>query len=257
MSQITACPDNDGPTLYPHKTGCWYPQQRSDQNEFPPHPRAVNLVFRLELLNQVEVDIPLFLVNREAHSVAMAWLRDQDIKKHYDADQKLQYFSRPFDAKRDAVCIPRDKFYDFCDEPMGRLSDPEVFGRTFFAMSNMRRIAVPEGLLKTEASSMERLFDWFPDIRVIFIVVGRFPEFVDHDVEVQPRWELEKKEGRVYAWNLDVRRFEWEDGQSIGDEALLGQIEEAGKVLVSSLEMRKVRRFELRPVFAARKEPVL
>ncbi|KAK7433058.1 hypothetical protein QQZ08_000531 [Neonectria magnoliae] len=240
-------PEQDGPALYPFRTGCWRPRHLSASDEgYDAHAGDnVILKFHYDLLKGGEVDVPLFFVSREARSIALGWLREQNIRVHFDKDGQCFSLTRPFDSMRDTLYIADSEFSDFCTEGSERLFEPDLVGLLVSSGPNLRRLAVSQGLLKSDAASLNDIFDWFGVIAVVFVIIDRQPRFVLDDMQVQSRWELDSTKGRGFAWDLDAGNFEWAGGESIGDNVLDRQIEEAGGAIGLNLKYNANRSYEL------------
>lgn len=111
------------------------------------------LEFRHDLLEAVRFDLPLYFVNREAHSIALAWLREkgnQDIKIR---PSENTFFVHPFNPVCDVLYIALDKWEEFLREPDDRRSEPDLILQVIAnRWANIRRIAVPEALLQLPRS---------------------------------------------------------------------------------------------------------
>ncbi|KAK7416194.1 hypothetical protein QQX98_005391 [Neonectria punicea] len=230
-------PEQDGPALYPFRTGFWRPRYLSASDEGYDAHAGDNAILE-------------FFVSREARSIALGWLREQNIKAHFDEDGQCFSLTRPFDSMRDTLYIADSEFLDFCTEGSERLFEPDLAGLLVSSGPNLRQIAVSQGLLKSDAASLNDIFDWFGAIAVVFVIVERQPRFALNDMLVQSRWELGSTKGRGFAWDLDVGNFEWADGESIGDDVLDRRIEEAGGAVRETLTRSHVRSFEIRPVIS-------
>lgn len=247
-------PDEDRPALYPYKRGCWCPRwlSPSDKGYDPKWEPNIDLEFRYDLLDNIEVKLPLVFVNREARGIALAWAHQQGITMRFCKDRQCHIFIRPFNPKRDALYIAPTQLYNFYVESSDRIEEPDLFDRIINVVPVLSRFAVPVALLQAEDDPLREIFDEFRCLAVLFIIVNTPPEFTDNEMKVQRQWKLESPQGqgRAFFWNHDRRRFDWQDGEYIGDKALYRQIEEASKWLVPTLVTNHVRSFEIRPVFA-------
>ncbi|KAI0836742.1 hypothetical protein F5Y06DRAFT_298432 [Hypoxylon sp. FL0890] len=76
-------PDKVGPALYIYREGCWGLRQLKETDEgYYPGLDYYNFTFefRYDLLDDVQFDIPMAFVNREARDVALAWAREQGFR---------------------------------------------------------------------------------------------------------------------------------------------------------------------------------
>ena len=127
-----ALPDKVQQALYAYKKGCWCPHRLSAFEEGYDHENDeynLKLEFRHGLLDHVRIDLPLLFVNREARTVALAWVRDQQgIEIHPCENGQNLILACPFDPKRDALYVALDKWDDFICEPDERLLQTDLFG---------------------------------------------------------------------------------------------------------------------------------
>jgi hypothetical protein len=77
-----ALPDRIKPALFFYRgQGCWCPRHltEADNGWVPPEGELnLGLDFRTDLLgDDNQFRVPIYFVNREAHSIALAWLREQ------------------------------------------------------------------------------------------------------------------------------------------------------------------------------------
>ena len=97
-------PANIGQLLYFYRQGCWGPRRLTEVDEgYHAENNELNLnyEFRYQLLDPVRIDIPIFLVNREAHSIALAWIHGQGLKLRCHKDELI--FVRHFDPSSDTL----------------------------------------------------------------------------------------------------------------------------------------------------------
>lgn len=170
-------------------------------------------------------------------------------------DRQCHVFVRPFDPVRDVLYIALDKFDDFCFEAYDRQAQPDLLAQIVDVIPDLNRIAVPEALLlRSEAAALlPDMFEWFFRLAALFIIVDAQPDFEDDDgTNVPRRWELESSTQRTafFFWNHDRGGFDVRDADYIGDGALYRRIEEANKELAKVLAENRIRKFEIRPVFA-------
>ena len=254
-----ALPEKDKPVLYPWKKGCWCPRrlQKSDPDWEPNEDLNLRLDFRHDLLDHVQVEIPLFYVNQEARGIALAWMCKQNITLHFYKDKQCWVFTRRFDPTMDALYIPMDDIGGFFIEPFDRLDEPDLFGLSVFVGPDVRRIAVPAALFQDDVSSLPELFEWYSALKVLFVVVDLQPCWENYDrQQVQgQRWEVKETQGRIFVYNHSHRRFGSYDGngEAAGDETLDRQVEEACENLGEMAARNNSDYLEIRPVLASRR----
>lgn len=255
-----ALPDDDRPALYPYKRGCWCPRwlSPSDPGYDPNCEPNIDLEFRHDLLDHIQVDLPLLFVNWEARGIALSWAHQNDIEMRFYKDRQCHVLTRPFKLEHDVLYIAPNRLNDFYIESIDRIGEPDLFDQCVSVSPALARFAVPWTLLETEEDPLREMFDDFVCLAVLFVIVNTPPpEFPDNEMKVQRWWELESaedKQGRAFLWNHERRGFEWESGENyINNEALYRQIEEASKGLIPTLVGHRTRSFEIRPIFAVRK----
>ena len=253
-----ALPDKVGPALYFYRKGCWCPRRLSKSDEgydTENDENNLNFEFRHDLLDDVQFEVPLVFVDREARGIALAWVREQGIEIRPCEDRQYPVFVRPFDPMRDALYIAFNKWDDFLCEPDDRQFQPDLFEQLVDIKSDLTRIAVPEALLRSEVATLSEMFRYFFYLKVVFIIVDAQPDLqsADKDMKVQRRWEFESTQGEAFFWNDDRDGFDFGDSEYIGDEALYRLIEKASKGLGEGLVKNHIRSFEIRPLFVVRR----
>ena len=256
-----ALPENVGPALYPYRKGCWCPRRlsKSDKGyDSENDENNLNLEFRHDFLYDIHFELPLVSVNREARALALAWAREQGVTKRPRDDGRAPVFVRSFDPMRDALHVSLDKWDDFLSEPDDRLFEPDLSGQLVDIKSDIRRIAVPEALLRNELTSVAWLadiFQYFFNVNVLFVVVDPQPDLqsTDDDPRVQQRWEFEKTQGAAFIWDDERGGFDSEGSEDVGDDALHRLIEQTNEELGEELSKKSIHSFEIRPVFAVRR----
>ena len=253
-----ALPDKVGPALSFYRKGCWCPRRLSDSNlGYDPEndENNLNFEFRHDLLDDIQFEIPLVYVNREARDLAFAWLREHGIQIRPREDRQYPVFVRPFDPMRDALYVALNRWDDFLCEPDDRLSQSDLFEQLVDIKSDLTRIAVPAALLRSEVASLPEMFRYSFNVKVLLVVVDPQPDLqsADNDVKVQHWWDFESIQGGAFFWNDDRDGFDSENSKYIGDEAVYRLIEEASRGLGEGLADDHIRGFEVRPVFAVRR----
>ena len=165
-----ALPDKIGPALYFYRKGCWCPRhllQSDEEYDSTNDELNLNFEFRHDLLDVVQFEVPLFFVNREARNIALAWMSEHGIEIRAREDRRSPVFVCPFDPIRDVLYITLDKWDEFLREPDDRCFEPDLFEKLISVNSaDVRRIAVPEALLRTEVAAA------LAEILVITILVS-------------------------------------------------------------------------------------
>ena len=253
-----ALPGKVGPALYFYRKGCWCPRRlsKSDEGYDPENDENnLNFEFRHDLLDDTQFEVPLVFVNREARSIALAWVREQGIEIRPREDGQHPVFVRPFDPSCDALYIALDKWDDFLCEPDDRRFQPDLFEQLVDIKPDLTRIAVPEALLRSEVATLPEMFQYFFHLEVLFVVVDAQPDLqaADNDMKVQRRWEFERTQGGVFFWDDDRGSFDFRDSKYVGDEASYRLIKEASKGLSEGLVKNHIHNFEIQPVFAVRR----
>lgn len=182
-----ALPDQDRPALYPYKRGCWCPRwlSPSDRGNDPKLKPNIDLEFRYELLDDIQVELPLVFVNREARGIALAWALHQGINMCFCKDRQCHIFIRPFNPKLDALYIAPNRLYDFYAESSDRIFEPDLFAQNVNVAPVHSRFAIPETLLQAEDDLLREMFDEFLCLAMLFVIVNTPPEFTDNETKVQ------------------------------------------------------------------------
>ena len=156
---------------------------------------------------------------------------------------------------RDALYVALDKWDDFLHEPDNRRFQSDLFEQLVNIESDLKRIAVPEALLRSEITTLSEMFQNFFNLKVLFIIVNAQPDLqpVDNDMKVQRRWKFESTQGGAFFWNNDRGSLAFGDSKYIGYKALYRLIEEPNKRLGKGLTTNLIRSFEIRPIFVVRR----
>lgn len=178
----------------------------------------------------------------------------QGIEIQLPADGR-SLFVRPFNPELDALYITRDRWEAFYNEPVDRMLEPDLHGRSVDLNSELMKIAVPEALFfEREAISwMPEMEMWFEHLQVILIVIDPQPDF--GSIPGPWRWELEGTEGASFFWNKDNEAFDFHGGnEDFGANALYGKIREAAMSgLREALIERRLKHLQIQPVFVVRR----
>lgn len=143
-----ALPDEIPPALYFYKKGGWCP---TDENDPENDESNVNFKYRHDLLDVVQLEVPLFFVSREARRIALAWVREHGIEIRAREDRRSPVFVCPFNPVRDVLYIAVDKWNEFLCEPHDRMCQPDMVEKYIHSEAvNITRIAIPEELFRGE-----------------------------------------------------------------------------------------------------------
>ncbi|KAI9777874.1 MAG: hypothetical protein M1835_005119 [Candelina submexicana] len=252
-----ALPDEVGPALYFYRKGCWCFRRlaRSDVGyDYDNDENNLNFEFRYDLLDDVQFEVPLLLVNREARGIALSWVRAQGTKIRLCRDREYPVFKRPFNTTLDALYIPPDKWDEFLREPDDQLFHPDILDQLVTTVTHITRIAVPEALLRNEGTILSEMFQNYFNVKELFVVVDAQPDLqsVDNVLKLQPPWEFESTQGGAFIWNNDRGGFDPEDNNDNGHEALYRLIEEVNKGIGEGLINHHIRSFKIQPAYAVR-----
>ena len=261
-----ALPDKIHQPLYSYKKGCWTPRLVTESDpdyDFENPHLNLNFEFRHELLDDVEFEVPLFYVNREARGFALAWVREQGLAIRFHRGRGCVVFVRAFDPKHDTLYVPFNKWDEFFREPFDRNFEPDLMERNVnLPGPAFTRVAMSEAVLRSEDNSLCEFFDYYVSVREVFVIVDAQPDLdmqpeddgEDDDMRLQQRWEIESGALRArFFWNNDREGFEWADREDFGDKSLCKFIQEASNGVGEKLVENWKRVFEVRPVFAVRK----
>ncbi|KFY49618.1 hypothetical protein V495_00514 [Pseudogymnoascus sp. VKM F-4514 (FW-929)] len=188
-----------------------------------------------ELLEPVPVEAPpIYSVNRDARGVVLSWAHKKAIGIYFCKEKRKHVFGpRVFDDGKDTLCVELDSYPDFCSEPSRRPSDPDFPELKYPPGSgpSLRRIAIPKHLFTFAVNSgsgmlvhhmLREIFEWFPSIEEIIIIVNAHGCMKAHQ-----RWELGNAHGKAFIYDQKRRLYSWDDGESICDEAIYKLIEKA------------------------------
>lgn len=214
-----ALPSKDEPALFLYRKECWQPRLLSDSdNEEGWDHEDWNLTvgFQHELLDPIQVDIPLAFVNREARGVALPWIHSQRIELRFCQKRQHPVFARPFDPERDILYIGDSD--GFCVDPNARLFERDLVHRTCSTDVKCSRIALPEKMLQTEADALPDLLLWFR-VKVLLILVDLSADlYLGHNVKVQRWWRVKESGGDGLAWDREHGRFDLRLGKNSGQD---------------------------------------
>ncbi|RFU77554.1 hypothetical protein TARUN_4680 [Trichoderma arundinaceum] len=276
-----AClPELDGIALHTYKVGCWTPRPRPSDRASGEQPQAAPVVpiapvapvatnhvkfdFCHDRLDDIELDLPLVFVSREARAATLAWAAEKGIEKRFCEERQCHIFVEPFDAVNDSLFIGVGQWDDFFAEPYQRLAQPDLLGQTVVNGADLTRMALAHTTIWGHGRTLLELLHWFPALEVIFIVMdvqiglgmaeglhkanrGRTVSRLRHQ-----RWKVGQARGRSLVWDSKDGKFNWEDGVDICSRATCRQMEDLTKGVESVLADRKDVGLEIVPVFAVK-----
>lgn len=253
-----ALPELLSPALYYYTAGLWRPRHLIEgDDEYDPVNNEHNLTleFRHELLERgSQIEVPLFFVNREARSIALAWIRKQGIKIRFHKDEKQYHFVRPFDPKRDALYVENDMFdfEKFLSEPIDRGFEPDLYEKTVSMGSDITNIAMSYDIFLGEFEYLREMFRDYYGVRVLYIIINSEPQVssLNNDGKAQQRFHLESTRGCVYIWNVEKITFEIGNPVHMRHPTFDVDIERLNETLGKGLTEAHMRHFEIRPVIA-------
>lgn len=264
-----------GPVLVPFKEGCWQCELLGPDN-------TPAVLFRPELLDAVQLEIPIAFVNREARSIALAWLRKQTpLLRMRRRKEQDPIYVRPFDGEVDTLYVDQsqldaDALWEEPHELIYKSYEEYVKGcngrrglRTLRPKIQRIAIALNEELLKWH-EPLKHIFltveDYYSEnLSEMLVVVNAPPELqsvADDDSKadgsIPPRWEYVGTGGDEYIWDDEGLRFkENEEAGPVGDgviSSLYGSnVVGAGGPFPRYHNPPRNPRITIRPVSAIRK----
>lgn len=245
-------------SLYFYTKRCWEARQETEADyDFDPNAEYnICFEFQHERLDPLEVELPLFLVNHEAHSLASKWIRRQSLKLRFNQEKQSLVFLRPFHPESDTLYVAEEKCTEFYCDPIDRLfgadlEDISVSERD----APFTRLAVPDELLLKNPDAFCELFEYYGVIEEIFVILSS-QSYDIKDIQPQGRWELDIVDAQrpIFHWNSGTKSFQWTnyDGD-IRDCPLYDVLQHASSNLTSIMLNLGKNRFEICPVFVIRK----
>lgn len=246
-----ALPRPLGPQLYCYRKGCWRPRYlTSEDNGFEPDSDGIHIAyeFRHEFLNPVRIDLPLFVVNREAHSIAAAWIRMQGLCLQLRSYERGT-FARLFDPDQDTLYVPPNEWKTFMCEPTDRQFEPDLVNCGIDCPGvDFTRLAFPEAALGVEEGEdlLSTLFDWYDRIDQVYVLSGLEPNLqsTDENTSLQERYDMEDVPGPAYCW--DGSRFQWNRDRADEYDEICTTIERIGIGVQGLMNGSFKTKFEIR-----------
>ncbi|KAG5998660.1 hypothetical protein E4U52_006456 [Claviceps spartinae] len=263
-------PNDIGPALhYYHGEGYWRVRKVEEHRPtYRPGYRDEEMEFRTDLIDpEVQFYLPQFFVNHEAHDIAVAWLRQQGGRFVLSRGkaQKMFHFIRPFNAERDLLYIPHDKWDQFIDEPSDRLFESSKLVPGVDVVHKAIRFAVSEDLFHDPVMLQclpEINARWFDEPGKLFVISGTQPKRMgtpaERDSGHRVWWEMEGEENGALVWNKKKRRFVIQKGAKPFDKErmwLFDRLEDLASIgLQDSMLDNACETMEIRAVSAVRRQ---
>ncbi|KAI1140183.1 hypothetical protein F5Y05DRAFT_411244 [Hypoxylon sp. FL0543] len=240
-----ALPDNVEAALFFYREGCWgfRPLRPGDEGYVHDHHYfSIVLEFHHERLDDVQIEVPMAFVNREAREVATAWILEQGFARSPRRNRQYPLFTRRFDPERDALYVPLERWHRFLVEPHKRRFNIDFMNFHLTIKSEVKRIAIPDDLLYRESTTPHEILDHFTKVDTLVVIVNdqTYSRLTPHDV-----WDFGRNLGEAHSWNAERGAFDFTNTDYIG-EMIMPKLVELGKWLAES----DVERFEVRPSYA-------
>jgi len=169
--------DEIPPAFFYYKKGCWHsrllPRLYKEEEGHDPtdlDPFNAELSHHLDLLDVVQVFVPLIFVNRAARDIAMSWIRDSVHALGIEVREGILITS--FVPTRDILYIGVGKWDDFTSEPHEfenrTLEEEGIYPMVTWYDANVRRLAVPSKLLEKENSLVNDLHSLIAPVSIIY-----------------------------------------------------------------------------------------
>ena len=124
---------------------------------------------RQRLLDIVQLEMPLFFVNREARKIALAWIRANNIKMRAGTKRQPLVFVHAFSPMRDVLYITPDTRDEFLSNPDNRMFEGDLLAKFTYIQFEVTRAAITESLLRSAATAA------FASILVTAVLHSFFP----------------------------------------------------------------------------------
>lgn len=253
-----ALPESFNPTFFIYKKGCWQPRYilESDEDYDAENFYGIHMIYRHDFLDRVEADMPMFFVNREARGIVRGWLSQQGIEVCFRKGAAQPAFLRHFNPLRDAVYVPVEKYNEFCNEPLLRPFEPDLEGRTYsYGGREVPNLAIPAELFWDFVATSDDIILEYYVPAILLVVVNAQAELDSVDKDGRWRqWEFGSTRERALVWDLENRKFNWDNGEPVCDRDMYDRIEEvANKDVIEKLIRDRNSLFEIRPVMAVRR----
>ncbi|KAG6165530.1 hypothetical protein E4U11_000307 [Claviceps purpurea] len=263
-------PNDIGPALhFYHGEGYWRVRRVAEHKPtYRPGYRDEEMEFRTDLIDhEVQFCLPQFFVNHEAHDIAAAWLRQQGggFVLSPGKARKMDRFIRPFNAERDFLYIPHDKWDQFIDEPDERLLEGSQRALGIDIVHKAIKFAMPYKLFCDPVMVQcwpEIQSRWFKEPGRLFVILDAQPKRIGSSAKRDSGhgvwWEMEGDENEALIWNKKKRKFVLQKGAKPFDEArrwLFEKLEDfAWMGLRDSMLENACETLEIRVVHAVRRQ---
>jgi hypothetical protein len=203
--------------LYTYKKGCWVLEDLGTEPD--PNGEDLNLRHDFSLLEPHQIDLPLYFVSREAHRVAVKYLRTQKLVVSQDNAQSGPKFLRLFDNDTDTIFLPTSEVENFALELSERLFQPDLHDRYVSTPSRAlpRLTLTPSGLKSFMGEPLETYFDFSGTIDTLCIIdFARDSSSALENFENASKHLLLELEGAPLArliWSNSRRRWEEISGE--------------------------------------------
>ncbi|KAG5961579.1 hypothetical protein E4U58_004191 [Claviceps cyperi] len=263
-------PNDIGPALhFYHGKGYWRMRRVEEhKSTYRPGYRDEEMEFRTDLIDpEVQLCLPQFFVNHEAHDIAVTWLRQKGggFVLSPGKAQKMDRFIRPFNPERDPLYIPHDKWDQFYDEPSDRLLERSELVPGVDVIHKAIRFAVPEDVFCDPVMLQclpEIKCRWFDEPGRLFVILGAQPKRISSPAERDSGhwvwWEMEGEENGALVWNKKKRKFVIQQGAKPLDKErmmLFDRLEDLARMgLRDSMLDNACETLEIRFVNAVRRQ---
>lgn len=260
-----ALPIEMRPAMFLYREGLWHTRLLSafEEDYLPDENLNWILEFKHALIDPVQYQVSLFFVNREAHAVALAWIRNGGLGVRTLNEQYPPLCIRSFNPENDILYITAEKWNSFLGEADQRLLEINNQNLQFQIVESIRHIAISEEMLNlnnNDSAIMDDLFGIFGNVREVYIILNPQPSFgtgrryLDSglDICIRPRWEIKDIQGQEYVWNSSSSRFEPSEGSN--SEIEWKSVEEGLKLLHGTffireyIEQQSIPCFKVKPV---------
>lgn len=248
-----ALPDEPAPALFFFKTGCWLPRGTAEPD--------LTLEFQHDRLDPVEFEVALAFVNHEARGIAIAWIRERGFAMQLREDRDPVGVRR-FDPTIDALYVGINQWDDFHQDAYNRMAEPDLLDRAMDIVSSVRRIAMPEALVKSKMAVIPVFASDFLQVTELLVVVNPPTEAQlanDKENEALLHWTFTPTQGDAFFWNLSRNCFELGDGVQRAGEGLVSRLVETSAEAIQQMAQQGwvdvvPRRFKVSPVVATSTE---
>ncbi|KAI1061126.1 hypothetical protein LB506_011742 [Fusarium annulatum] len=238
------------PGICQWKPGCWILKYLTaeDHDWSDNDPNNIRLEFRTDKLG-TPVHIPIVDVNQEARRVALAWARDNNIRKRY---KNGKYdFRRRMDNDRDTVYFASNMIDAAEIEAIYRGFQPDLIEKNHTVATYITSLAIPARFLRTSDWTPDT-WEWHENLEKIYVIVGKQPDR-------KGQWEIDMTRGTSLFWTRETGKFIPQSGaDEFCSTGLLKTIMEDNMelgVALSRCQGPRRESFEIRLCSAIRRSP--